>query len=59
VTSGLGRRDRKKGSVAERARVNVQRRLKDAVRRIEEHDRALAKHLERALTTATYCRYEA
>ncbi len=55
---GLGGRDRKRGSVAERARVNVQRRLKDALRRIAEHDPALAKHLDRSLTTGTYCVYE-
>ncbi len=55
---GIGGRDRKKGSVAERARVNVQRRLKDALRRIGEHDPVLARHLDRSLTTGTYCRYE-
>jgi tetratricopeptide (TPR) repeat protein len=55
---GLGGRARRAGSAAERARVNVQRRLRDAVRRVGEQDPALGKHLERSLRTGTFCAYE-
>jgi hypothetical protein len=55
---GLGGRARRVGAAAERARVNVQRRLRDAVRRIGEHDPALARHLERSLRTGTFCMYD-
>ncbi len=52
---GLGGRGRKAASASERARVAVQRRLKDAVTRISEHDSALGQHLEWAVKTGTYC----
>jgi hypothetical protein len=55
---GLGGRQRSHGSAAERARINVQRRLRDAIRRIEEHHAGLAKHLDRAVRTGMYCAYE-
>jgi hypothetical protein len=55
---GLGGRERKAGSAAERARVNVQRRIRDAIRRIEGHHQGLAKHLDRSVRTGTYCAYE-
>jgi tetratricopeptide (TPR) repeat protein len=55
---GLGGRERKVGSAAERARVNVQRRIRDAIRRIEGHHPGLAKHLDRSVRTGTYCAYE-
>jgi hypothetical protein len=55
---GLGGRARRVGAAAERARVNVQRRLRDAIRRIGEHDPALARHLERSLRTGTFCMYD-
>jgi hypothetical protein len=54
---GLGGRDRKAASNVERARVNVQRRLKDAVRRIREHDAALGRYLDATIRTGTYCVY--
>lgn len=54
---GLGGKLRKAGSSTERARVAVQRRLKDAVSRIAEHDEALGRHLEWAVKTGTYCCY--
>ncbi|HTQ02567.1 MAG TPA: AAA family ATPase [Polyangiaceae bacterium] len=54
---GLGGRDRKAASNVDRARVNVQRRLKDAVRRISEHDAALGGYLEATVRTGTYCVY--
>lgn len=43
---------------AERARINVQRRIRDAIRRIEIHHPGLAKHLQRSVRTGTYCAYE-
>jgi len=55
---GLGGRQRRSGSATERARVNVQRRIRDAIRRIKRHHPALAKHLDRAVRTGAYCTYE-
>jgi hypothetical protein len=55
---GLGGRTRKAGDAAERARVNVQRRLRDSIGRIREHDRDLAKHLDWAIRTGTFCSYD-
>ncbi|MEM7136950.1 MAG: AAA family ATPase [Myxococcota bacterium] len=55
---GLGGRQRRTGSAAERARVNVQRRIRDAIRRVEAHDPKLAKHLDQAIRTGTFCSYD-
>ncbi len=55
---GLGGRDRKAGASAERARINIQRRLRDAVDKVEEACPALGRHLDRALRTGAYCAYE-
>jgi tetratricopeptide (TPR) repeat protein len=55
---GLGGRHRRRGSAAERARVNVQRRIRDAIRRIEAFHPGLAKHLDRSVRTGTFCSYE-
>ena len=55
---GLGGRDRKAASNVERARVNVQRRLKDTIRRIAEHDAALGRYLDATVRTGTYCVYK-
>jgi tetratricopeptide (TPR) repeat protein len=52
---GLGGRGRPAASATERARVNVQRRLKDAVARVAEADRELGAWLAGALHTGTYC----
>ncbi len=54
---GMGGRARPRGSAAERARVNVQRRIKDALKRIAERDPALGKHLEASVRTGTFCSY--
>jgi hypothetical protein len=54
---GLGGRQRRAGSSAERARINVQRRLRDVVRRVAEQDAALGRHLEASLRTGVYCMY--
>jgi hypothetical protein len=54
---GLGGRDRRAASAVERARVNVQRRLRDALERIREHDPELGRHLTYTVKTGTYCSY--
>jgi hypothetical protein len=54
---GLGGRDRKAASVAERARVSVTKTIKDALRRISENDASLGSHLVSTIKTGTYCSY--
>lgn len=54
---GLGGRERRAGAAAERARVNVQRRLRDALCRISAQAPDLGDELERAITTGVFCRY--
>ncbi len=55
---GLGGRDRRAGSSAERARTAVTARLRDAIRRIEEHHPAAGRHLARSVRTGTFCSYD-
>ena len=55
---GLGGRERRAGKAAERARVNVQRRIKDAIGRIEKLNPAAARHLQWAVKTGMYCSYD-
>jgi tetratricopeptide (TPR) repeat protein len=54
---GLGGRARRVGSSVERARVNVQRRLKHAVERIAQECPAAGKHLNWAIRTGSLCSY--
>jgi tetratricopeptide (TPR) repeat protein len=54
---GLGGRQRRAGAAAERARVNVRRRVKDAIRRIEKQLPEAGKHLDNSVKTGSYCRY--
>jgi tetratricopeptide (TPR) repeat protein len=54
---GLGGRVRRSGSATERARVNVQRRVKDAIARITELDAGLGRFFESAVSTGTFCRF--
>jgi tetratricopeptide (TPR) repeat protein len=54
---GLGGRDREAAKTTERARINVQRRLAHALKRIGEHHPRLAEILSRSLRTGTYCSY--
>lgn len=54
---GLGGRDRKAASAAERARVSVTKTMKDALRKISENDPALGSHLVSTIKTGTYCSY--
>jgi hypothetical protein len=55
---GLGGRARRSQRASERARVNVQRRIKDAVRRIAEQCPEAGRHLEWAVRTGTFCSYD-
>ncbi len=55
---GLGGRDRRPGSTAERARTSVTRSIRYAMARIAEHHAALSAHLDHAIRTGTYCAYE-
>jgi len=54
---GLGGRDRRTGVAAERARASVTRAIRQAMTRIRQHHPALAKHLDHAIRTGTYCEY--
>jgi hypothetical protein len=54
---GLGGRDRRVGSTAERARASVTRAIRHAMARIRTHHPSLAAHLEQAIRTGTYCVY--
>ena len=56
---GLGGRRRPSGSAAERARVNVRRRIKDAIQRIDEQLPGAGRYLENTVKTGLYCRYAA
>jgi hypothetical protein len=55
---GLGGRERRTGGAAERARTNVQRRIRGAIRKIGEALPALGTYLERAVRTGTFCSYD-
>lgn len=55
---GLGGRPRRFGTNAERARVNVQRRIRDAIRRLGDKHEGVGRHLERSIRTGMYCRYD-
>jgi hypothetical protein len=55
---GLGGRGRKASSTAEKARVNVRKRILDAISRIREHSPTLAKNLERSIRTGIFCSYD-
>ena len=54
---GLGGRDRRAASAAERARINITRAIKVALERIAEHNPALAALLTSSIRTGTFCTY--
>ncbi len=54
---GLRGADKRAASAAERARINVQRRLSDVLRRVTEQDARLGRHLELSVKTGVFCRY--
>ena len=55
---GLGGRERAAGSSTERARINVQRRISDAIQKLERANAELGRHLSRSIRTGNYCVYE-
>jgi len=54
---GLGGRDRRAASAAERARQNVTRSVKMVLDRLGESSPDLASHLQRTIRTGTFCSY--
>jgi hypothetical protein len=56
--TGLGGRERRTGSNAERARLNVTRAIKSTIERIGQHSPALAAHLRATIRTGNYCSYQ-
>jgi DNA-binding response OmpR family regulator len=54
---GLGGRNRRAASPAERARVNVTRAIKAALQRLSIHHPALGRDLTSTINTGTYCSY--
>lgn len=54
---GLGGRTRRAGSAVERARSNVQRRIKSAIQQVEKLSPALGIHLARSVRTGAFCSY--
>ena len=57
AAAGLGRRDRKLGDEAERARKTVSARVRDALAKIGQVHPELADHLRRSLRMGTLCSY--
>jgi hypothetical protein len=54
---GLGGRNRRAGSAAERARLNVTRLIRTGLQKISEHNRALGETLDRSIRTGSFCSY--
>ena len=55
---GLGGRDRREASSAERARLSVTRALRSAIARIAEQHVALGAHFDATVRTGTFCSYQ-
>ncbi len=55
---GLSGRQRRFADEAERARVNVTRAIRSAIRKLESQAPRLAAHLDSAVTTGARCRYD-
>jgi len=54
---GLGGRNRKAASAAERARINVTKRIKAAIAKIAEHSPTLELYLTTTIRTGLFCSY--
>jgi class 3 adenylate cyclase len=54
---GIGGRDRRAGTNAERARLSVSRAIKTAIQQIAEQQAALGELLERCIRTGSFCSY--
>jgi hypothetical protein len=57
AASGLGGQARRAGGSADRARSAVTQRIRATVRRLEELDPALGRHLRATVHTGTWCAY--
>src|SRR5262249_25614436 len=55
---GLGGRARKAADTSDRARKAVTSRIRETIERIEKEHPSLARHLENAIHTGTFCRYQ-
>jgi tetratricopeptide (TPR) repeat protein len=55
---GLGGRDRRAASAAERARVSVTKAINAAIDKISEKDGAIGRHLANGIRTGAFCSYE-
>jgi hypothetical protein len=55
---GIGGRDRKAASSAERARINVTKAIRSVLHRVADHDPALGRELSATVRTGTFCVYE-
>ncbi|MBJ7328450.1 MAG: AAA family ATPase [Solirubrobacteraceae bacterium] len=55
---GLGGRDRRAASDAERARVNVTRAIRSTVKRVSDQHATLGGHLDVSVRTGLFCRYD-
>jgi DNA-binding SARP family transcriptional activator len=55
---GLGGRDRRAASEAERARINVTRAIRTTLKRISDHDKPLGLELAATVRTGTFCAHE-
>jgi tetratricopeptide (TPR) repeat protein len=54
---GIGGRDRRAASAAERARLNVTKAIKSVIAKIAERNRLLGQHLTATVKTGTFCSY--
>jgi predicted ATPase len=54
---GLGGRDRRAGSTAERARLNVSRAIRAAIQKISEHDVSLGEFFGARIRTGSFCSF--
>lgn len=57
AATGLGGRDRRTGTMNERARLNVTRAIRSAIAHIAEHDSPLGEHLATTVHTGRACVY--
>jgi tetratricopeptide (TPR) repeat protein len=55
---GLGGRHRKTATMAERARINVTRRIRAAIDKIGAQDPSLGRHLATTIKTGAFCSYD-
>ena len=55
---GLGGRDRRAASSAERARLNVTKAIKSVLTKIAQHNDELGRHLSVTIRTGTFCSYK-